>query len=137
MQDVEKITMTPIGVVHCGLRELAETPKNYSESSVTGSLEIFPPYLEAMEGIVTGRPLVVLFWFARARRDILKVHPRGDHGRKRRGVFTTRSPARPNPVAISELMVLGVRDNLIEVSGLDVIDGTPIVDIKSVVKPTR
>jgi L-fuculose-phosphate aldolase len=60
----------------------------------------------------------------------LKVHPRGDKSRNQRGVFTTRSPVRPNPIAISELKVLAVKDNFIEVSGLDILDGTPIVDIK-------
>lgn len=133
MQDSEKITITPVGVVHCELQATKDAPKNYSESSVTGTLEIFPPYLEAMDGIIAGSTLVVLFWFDQVRRDTLKVHPRGDRSRGLRGVFATRSPARPNPVALSELIVLGVQGNLIEVSGLDVIDGTPIVDIKSVV----
>lgn len=104
---------------------------NYTESSEAGVLEIFPPYLEAMDGIEVGQTLVVLFWLHEARRDLLKVYPRGDRSRGLRGVFTTRSPMRPNPIALSELTVLKVHKNSIEVSGVDVIDGTPILDIKS------
>jgi L-fuculose-phosphate aldolase len=125
------ITVTPIGVMRCGLQAPTEAPMNYMESREAGVLEIFPPYSEAMDGIVAGQTLVVLFWLHQARRDLLKVYPRGDRSRGRRGVFTTRSPMRPNPIAISELTVLKVQGNCIEVSGIDVIDGTPILDIKS------
>jgi L-fuculose-phosphate aldolase len=64
-------------------------------------------------------------------RDILKVYPRGDRSKGLRGVFATRSPIRPNPIAISELKVQAIHGNLVEVSGLDILDGTPILDIKS------
>ena len=130
-----EIRVTPIGVMHCGLRAPADAPKNYNESAETGRLEIFPPYLEAMGGIEAGQTLVVLFWLHEARRDLLKVYPRGDRSRGLRGVFATRSPVRPNPIAVSELTVLKVQGNEIEVSGVDVIDTTPILDIKSAVAP--
>lgn len=133
MKKTGGIWITPVGVVHCGLHASADAPKNYTESTETGRLEIFPHYLEAMDGIENGTTLMVLFWLHQARRDLLKVHPRGDRNRGLRGVFATRSPARPNPIAASELTVLGVHNNQIEVFGVDVIDGTPILDIKSVV----
>ncbi|OGR04916.1 MAG: tRNA (N6-threonylcarbamoyladenosine(37)-N6)-methyltransferase TrmO [Deltaproteobacteria bacterium RIFOXYD12_FULL_50_9] len=131
MEQTEEITVTPIGVMHCGLRTPADAPRNFTESAETGIIEIFPAYLDAMEGLEAGQTLVVLFWLHKARRDLLKVYPRGDRSRGLRGVFTTRSPMRPNPIALSELKVLKVQDNSIEVSGVDVIDGTPILDIKS------
>jgi len=121
--------------MHCGIRKTADAPKNYSESTEIGRLEIFPQYMEALEGIQVGQTLVVLFWLHEARRDLLKVYPRGDRSRGLRGVFATRSPVRPNPIALSELKVLRVQDNIIEVAGVDVIDGTPIMDIKSAVRP--
>lgn len=133
MKKTGDIRLTPIGMLHCGLRTPADAPKNYNESTETGMLEIFPQYLEAMDGIEVGQTLVVLFWLHEARRDLLNVYPRGDRSRGLRGVFATRSPVRPNPIAISELTVLGVQGNRIEVSGVDVIDTTPILDIKSVV----
>lgn len=77
--------------------------------------------------------IVVLFWLHEASRDILKVYPRGDKSKGLRGVFATRSPARPNPIAISELKVLTIHGNHLEVSGLDILDGTPIVDIKKMI----
>ena len=134
MESTAEIKISPIGVMHCRLRAPEEAPKNYTESTVTGTLEIFAPYLEAMDGIAAGQTLVVLFWLHQARRDLLKVYPRGDRSRGLRGVFATRSPVRPNPIALSELQVRSVQGNTIEVAGVDVIDGTPILDIKSVTK---
>lgn len=128
------LTLTPIGTIHCDLKDSAETPKNYTESREKGRLEIEPRYLEALDGIEPGQDIVVLFWLHEAKRNLLKVHPRGDRSRPRRGVFATRSPDRPNPIAISKLKVLGLQDNLIEVSGVDVFDKTPVLDIKSVVR---
>lgn len=119
-----------IGVLHGDIYTFEDAPKNYSESERIGSLEIFPEFEEALDGIVSGQTIVVLFWLHQAARDILKVHPRGDRSRKLRGVFATRSPSRPNPIAISELTVLAVQGNRLEVSGLDILDGTPIIDIK-------
>jgi L-fuculose-phosphate aldolase len=133
MEKVE-ISITPIGVMRCGLRSTEETPAFYDESTETGVLEILAPYQEAMTGIEVGQKIMVLFWLHQARRDLLKVYPRGDRSRGLRGVFTTRSPMRPNPIALSELTVIGTGEGRIEVSGIDVIDGTPILDIKSAAK---
>lgn len=119
-----------IGVLHGDISSREDAPKNYSESERIGSLEILPEFQEALDGIVSGQTIVVLFWLHQAARDILKVHPRGDMSKKLRGVFATRSPSRPNPIAISELKVLAIQGNHLKVSGLDILDGTPIVDIK-------
>jgi len=134
MEPTPEINITPIGVMRCGLKTTAETPAFYDESSEIGTLEIFAPYREAMEGLEAGQKIVVLFWLHKAQRDLLKVYPRGDRSRGLRGVFTTRSPMRPNPIALSELTVLSVQEDHIEVSGVDVLDGTPILDIKSAAK---
>jgi tRNA (adenine37-N6)-methyltransferase len=85
---------------------------------------------DGLDGIVVGQTIVVLFWLHRATRDVLKVYPRGDKSKGLRGVFATRSPVRPNPIAISELRVLAMNGNRLEVSGLDILDGTPMIDIK-------
>ncbi len=130
MNYASPITLTPVGVMHCRLLSLDDTPKNFTESDQTGTLEIFPQYEEGLEGIKAGQTLVALFWLHRARRDVLKVYPRGDRSRGLYGVFCTRSPMRPNPIALSELKVLEVRGNTLSVVGVDVIDGTPLLDIK-------
>ncbi len=127
---MQQYTVKPIGIVHCRIRSVKDAPKSFDESDQTGVLEIFPQYREAMDGIEAGQTLIALFWLHKAARDIMKVHPRGDLSRPRRGVFTTRSPVRPNPIALSELKITVIRDTMLEVAGLDVIDGTPLLDLK-------
>ena len=131
----ENFVLSPIGVLHGDMKTRPETPKNYDESEHTGVIEIQPHYRQAMEGIEAGQTIVVLFWMDRADRNTLQVHPRGDKSRPLRGVFATRSPDRPNPVAISELLVTEVKDLQIAVKGVDVFDGTPVIDIKKRIGP--
>lgn len=119
-----------IGVLHGDITSREEAPKNFDESERIGTLEIYPEYQDGLEGIIAGQTIVVLFWLHKSSRNILKVYPRGDKSKGLRGVFATRSPVRPNPIAISELKVLAIHGNQLEVSGLDILDGTPIVDIK-------
>jgi tRNA (adenine37-N6)-methyltransferase len=123
-------TITPIGFMHCELASREETPRNYDISGIVGVIEILPEYEDALDGVEAGQTVVALFWLHQAARDILQVYPRGDRSRGLKGVFATRSPVRPNPIAISELQVLG-RDGLrLTVKGVDVLDGTPLVDLK-------
>ncbi|VAW41944.1 COG1720: Uncharacterized conserved protein [hydrothermal vent metagenome] len=124
------ITINPIGILHCDLQLRRETPRNYDISSKEGIIELYPQYIEGLDGIRAGGDILVLFWFNQARRDILRVHPRGDTSRPIRGVFATHSPVRPNPIALSELRVLAIEQNLITVRGLDAMDKTPVLDIK-------
>jgi tRNA (adenine37-N6)-methyltransferase len=119
-----------IGVLHGDIESIEDAPKYFDESDRTGTLEIFPEYLEGLDGIAEGQTIVVLFWLHKADRDVLKVYPRGDRSRGLRGVFATRSPVRPNPIAISELRVLAVEGNRLQVIGLDILNCTPIIDIK-------
>ena len=123
--------LQPIGVLHCDLKTRKETPRNFTESQYKGTIEIYPQFLAGLEGIRKGDTIVVLFWLDRADRTVLKVHPRGDTSKQKRGVFSTRSPVRPNPIAISELLVLDVDRNIITVERLDILDATPVIDIKS------
>ena len=123
-------TLTPIGILHCDLKTREQTPKNYDESEHRGTIEIYPEFLAGLEGIRRGDTIVVLFWLDRADRSVLRVHPRGDMTKPKRGVFSTRSPVRPNPIAVSELLVDDINDNVITVKGLDILDATPVIDIK-------
>ena len=121
-----------IGKVHSDIHSIKDAPKFHAESDRTGSLEIYPEYEDGLKGIVAGQTIVVLCWFHLADRNALQVYPRGDKSRGLHGVFVTRSPMRPNPIAISELKVLAVDACRIEVSGLDILNGTPIADIKNI-----
>jgi len=127
---MEQANVQFIGVLHGDIQSREDAPKNFDESERVGTLEIYPQFQDGLDGIAPGQTIVVLFWLHQAARDILKVYPRGDRSRGLRGVFATRSPVRPNPIAISELKVLAIHGARIEVSGLDILDGTPILDIK-------
>jgi len=127
---MNELIVQPIGILHCDLINREHTPKNYDESKHVGTIEIYPEFLEGLDGVQKGDIIVVLFWLDRADRSILRVHPRGDKSKSKRGVFSTRSPVRPNPVAISELLVLDINENILTVKGLDILDSTPIIDIK-------
>ena len=122
------ITLDPIGYVST---EANSVPRFYSISDVKGELVIDERYREGLTDIRAGSSIIVVFYFHKSppfRREHLRVRPpsRG----VLRGVFSTRSPVRPNQLGISKLKVTGVRGNLIDVSGLDMLDGTPILDIK-------
>ena len=127
---MNNMTITPIGILHCDLKIREETPKNYDESEHLGTIEIYPQFLDGLEGIRIGDTIVVLFWLDRADRTVLRVHPRGDRSIPMRGVFSTRSPVRPNPIAVSELVVQEINKNILTVRGLDILDATPLIDIK-------
>ncbi len=124
-------TIQPIGILHCDLINREQTPKNYDKSMHVGTIEIYPEFNEGLEGIRKGDIIVVLFWLDRADRSILRVHPRGDKSKPKRGIFSTRSPVRPNPVAVSELLVQDINENILTVKGLDILDSTPVIDIKN------
>ena len=123
-------TLQPVGILHCDLTNWEHTPKNYDESNHIGTIEIYQDFIEGLDGMRKGDTIVVLFWLDRADRSILRVHPRGDKAKPKRGIFSTRSPVRPNPIAISELLVQDINKNILTVKGLDILDSTPIIDIK-------
>ena len=95
---------------------------------------LFRSYQPALLGVDQLSSLWVLYWFDRndtpAERAILQVHPRGDPERPLRGVFATRSPFRPNLIAVSNVKVLSVRDNIIEIDDVDAFADTPVLDLK-------
>jgi len=97
-------------------------------------LEIESSYEDGLHGVEPGDRLQILYWMhklAAKERRILKVHPQGDKGRPLKGVFRVRSPVRPNPIGVSIVTVKRIDGNRLFVSGLDALDGSPIIDIKS------
>jgi tRNA (adenine37-N6)-methyltransferase len=93
-----------------------------------------PSYLEALDGIDKFSHIVVIFWLDRIKdgeRGISKVHPRGDDSIPLTGVFATRSPVRPNPIAITTVELVERKGNVLTVKGLDAMNGTPVLDIKA------
>lgn len=129
MQQAE-ICMTPIGVICSPLRAAGEAPKQGREADIEGRLIIDEQYRQALDGMRPGQRIVILYWLHLANRTRLQVHPRGDRSRPLQGVFVTRSPHRPNPIAMSVVEVLQVDGTTLTVRGLDALDGTPLLDIK-------
>jgi tRNA-Thr(GGU) m(6)t(6)A37 methyltransferase TsaA len=125
-------TIEPIGVVRSELTELDDAPMQGDEGAPEAWLELKPLAAPGLLGIQPGDELILLTWLHLAERDVLQVHPRGDLSRPLTGVFATRSPDRPNPVGLHRVSVLEIRDQKLRVAPLEAIDGTPIVDIKSV-----
>jgi tRNA-Thr(GGU) m(6)t(6)A37 methyltransferase TsaA len=88
--------------------------------------------LDALQSVRVGDELLILTWLDRADRDVLVVHPRGDTSRPPEGVFTTRSPHRPNPIGLHRVEVAEIDGARIKVRSLEALDGTPVVDVKPV-----
>ena len=128
------ISLDPIGVVASTLTEPAAAPKQGREGAPDAWIRLDPAMLPALDGISTGDELVVITWLDRARRDVLRVHPRDDPARPEQGVFSTRSSDRPNPIGLHPVRVLRIEGASLEVSDLEAVDGTPVLDLKPVLK---
>jgi tRNA-Thr(GGU) m(6)t(6)A37 methyltransferase TsaA len=129
---VSGFEVTPIGRVESSLTDPAAAPKQGHEGAPAAWLVLEPSVLDALDGIRVGARVIVLTWFHRARRDLLRVHPRDDPANPMQGVFSTRSADRPNPIGLHEVEVLAVEGERVHVRPLEAIDGTPIVDVKPV-----
>jgi tRNA-Thr(GGU) m(6)t(6)A37 methyltransferase TsaA len=103
-------------------------PKNARESDAVCTVEVDPRYAAALKGVESCSHLLVLYWMDRSRRDLVVQVPR--HYGEARGTFALRSPARPNPIAMSVVTLVQVSDRRLSVVGLDCLDGTPLIDIK-------
>ena len=128
-------TIEPIGVIHSGLTDLADAPRQGDEGGCEAWLRLAAPIAQGLRGIQVGDHLLVLTWLHLAQRDVLEVHPRGSLEAPLTGVFATRSPDRPNPIGVHSVSVLQIADNSLKVAPIEAIDGTPIVDIKPVLTP--
>jgi tRNA-Thr(GGU) m(6)t(6)A37 methyltransferase TsaA len=123
-----------IATVESPLTDPATAPKQGHENAPEAWLAFDARYADALDGIAAGDELLLLTWFDRARRDVLRVHPRDDLTRPEQGVFTTRSSERPNPIGLHRVTVLE-RDGLrLRVNQLEALDGTPVVDVKPVLR---
>jgi tRNA-Thr(GGU) m(6)t(6)A37 methyltransferase TsaA len=126
------VELTPIGRVESGLTDPAAAPKQGDEGAPDAWIAFEPGVLEGLDGLSVGDEVIVLTWLDRARRDVLRVHPRGDASRPQRGVFSTRSPHRPNPIGLHRVEIVSIDGPRLEVRNLEALDGTPILDVKSV-----
>lgn len=119
-----------IGKVHSSLKTIKDCPLQESENAPGATLEIFDDFQEGISDIEEGNELIIFSWLHHADRTTLKTKPRNEDSAKLTGVFSTRSPSRPNPIGMHTVKVVSISACLIQVSQLELLDGTPIIDIK-------
>ena len=123
-----------IGVVRSSLARRADAPRQGDEGAPDATILLEPSYADALQGMRVGDELTLLTWLHEADRSVLQVHPRDDETRPLTGVFATRSSDRPNPVGLHRVTVLAIDGLELAVGPLEAIDGTPLVDIKTVLR---
>jgi tRNA-Thr(GGU) m(6)t(6)A37 methyltransferase TsaA len=127
--------VVPVGWVESALVDPATAPKQGDEGGPEAWLVFRPDIGPALRDLAVGAEVLVLTWLDRARRDVLLVHPRDDPAAPERGVFSTRSADRPNPIGLHPVRVLGVDGTRIRVGPLEAVHGTPVLDVKPVLGP--
>jgi tRNA-Thr(GGU) m(6)t(6)A37 methyltransferase TsaA len=123
----------PVGIVRSTLTQRRGAPRQGDEGAPPAWIELDPAYAEALDGVTPGSEVILLTWLHEGRRETLRVHPRTAPPGVEMGVFATRSPDRPNPIGLHRATVSQIVDGCrLEVSALEAIDGTPVLDIKPV-----
>ncbi|MFW5487817.1 MAG: tRNA (N6-threonylcarbamoyladenosine(37)-N6)-methyltransferase TrmO [Desulfovibrio sp.] len=126
-------TLKIIGHISTQYTDRSQCPKQAEGHGVKAELTIEPEYQDALLGIKEGHKLVLLTWLHASDRSVLQCHPRGEKERPLTGVFYTRSPDRPNPIGLHEVKVVAIPEpGRLVVDPMEVLDGTPLVDIKKV-----
>ena len=136
-QGSARFWLRPIGTIRSRLTDRTRAPKQGSEGAPDAWLEVEAWALPALDSVAAGDALLVLTWLHRGRRDVLRVHPRGDPRNPLSGVFATRSPDRPNPIGLHPVEVRRRVGNRLRIGPIEALDGTPVVDIKPVLRATE
>lgn len=126
----EQYILNPVGVVKSSLKDRSQAPKQGRGEDVIAVLNIREDLEPAMRDVKVGEMIWVLCWFHQADRNVLRTHSKGDKSRPPKGVFSLRSPVRPNPISMSLVEVVDKDGTSLTVKGLEMLDGTPILDIK-------
>ena len=124
-----------IGVIRSTLKNRKGAPRQGSEGAPDVWLEVDPVVSPGLDGLKAGEDIIVVTWLHKARREVLKVHPRSEKHRPLTGVFATRSPDRPNPLGLHRVTILRIVKNRLRIGPIEAIDGTPVIDIKPVICP--
>ncbi|MBV9059861.1 MAG: tRNA (N6-threonylcarbamoyladenosine(37)-N6)-methyltransferase TrmO [Pseudonocardiales bacterium] len=127
--------MRPIGWVESSLTDPATAPKQGEEGSPEAWLVFDRSVSVGLANLRAGTEVIVLTWLHRANRDVLRVHPRDDPANPEQGVFSTRSPHRPNPIGLHRVTIVSIEGSRMPVRNLEALNATPIVDVKPVLDP--
>jgi tRNA-Thr(GGU) m(6)t(6)A37 methyltransferase TsaA len=123
--------------VQSPLKDRASAPKQGNEGAPDAWLSLDERVAEGLDGLRVGDDVFVLTWLHQSSRSVLRVHPRSDPANPEQGVFSTRSPDRPNPVGLHRVQILAIDGNRLHVRNLEALDETPIIDIKPVIDADR
>lgn len=126
--------LRPIGFLRSSLTTRKNAPRQGSEGAPEAWIELLPEYSDGLLALEAGTEVWVLTWLHQGRRETLQVYPRGDRANLLTGVFFTRSPDRPNPIGLHRTTVTEIAGTRIKVANMEAIDGTPVVDVKPVLK---
>jgi tRNA-Thr(GGU) m(6)t(6)A37 methyltransferase TsaA len=128
--------VVPVGYVESPLTERAQAPRQGDEGAPDAWLVFEPTVADGVRDLAAGAEVVVLTWFDRADREVLVTRPRDDPARPPTGVFSTRSPDRPNPIGLHRVQIVQVDGLRVQVRPLEALNGTPVVDVKPVLDKT-
>jgi tRNA-Thr(GGU) m(6)t(6)A37 methyltransferase TsaA len=123
-----EFVMVPIGMIRTPFIEKSGMPIQPVFSQATGQVEVFPEYVEGLQDLEGFSHIILIYALDRSSGYALRVKPFLDD--VARGLFATRHPCRPNPIGLSVVRLVARRDDVLEVDGIDVLDGTPLLDIK-------
>jgi tRNA-Thr(GGU) m(6)t(6)A37 methyltransferase TsaA len=119
-----------IGIVRSTLKNLDDCPLQESEQAPGAVIEISDEYVIGIRSLNPGDKIVLLTWLHQADRSVIECYPRNQVNAPTLGVFSTRSPNRPNPIGIHKVTITSIKNNVIAVDALEALDGTPVIDIK-------
>lgn len=119
------VDLTPIGRMRTPITNTSDAPRQGTNEAIEGTIELDPEYEPGLAGLEPGDSLLVVWFAHEADRSLLQLD-----WAEERGVFTSRSPARPNPIVLTTVEVLSVDGSTIEVQGVDMLDGSPVLDLK-------
>jgi tRNA-Thr(GGU) m(6)t(6)A37 methyltransferase TsaA len=130
----KQVELKPIGVVRNEVRE----HKRHGWDEVTSEVVVDADLVDSLEGLDKFSHIIIIFWMHKSpagQKPPVKVHPRGRADLPLVGLFATRAPFRPNPIGVSVVKLVEIRQNILTVVGLDAMDGTPVIDIKPFMPP--
>ena len=128
MNDKTEFVVKPIGVIRTPFKSSENTPIQSSKSDTRGYVEVATEYLDALKSLDGFSHIILIYWFHRAKPPKMKMKPFLDT--EEHGLFSIRAPSRPNPIGISTVRLLRLEGTRLDIEGVDILDGTPLLDIK-------
>ena len=125
-------TLEYIGIINSELKNIDDCPRQADENAPEASVVVYPEFANGLRDIKPGDEILLLTWLHMGDRSVLEARPRNNPNAPRTGIFSTRSPNRPNPIGIHSVKVISVTGGEIKIDGLEVLDQTPLIDIKPI-----